>query len=69
MTKTVLAVDDMFCEHCVNTITKAVGALNGVSAVAVDLSAKTVTVEHDSGKASIDKIKLEIENQGFEVND
>jgi copper chaperone len=38
-----------------------------VSAVKVDLSAKTVTVEHDLGKTDVPKIKNEIEEQGFDV--
>jgi copper chaperone CopZ len=40
MAKTVLSVDGMSCDHCVRAITKAVGALPGVSHVAVDLNAK-----------------------------
>jgi copper chaperone len=57
----------MSCEHCVKAITKAVGSLDGVSEVKVDLDAKTVTVTHDAAKAPLDKIKSEIEDQGYEV--
>lgn len=67
MEKTVLVVDGMSCDHCVKAITKAVGALPGVSAVAVDLSSKTVTVEHDLVQAPIDKIKYQIEEQGYDI--
>ena len=67
MGKTVLKVDGMSCEHCVKAITNAVGALPGVSGVAVDLKTKSVTVEHDPEKSPLDKIKLEIEDQGYEV--
>jgi copper chaperone len=67
MEKTVLNVDGMSCEHCVKTITKAVGALDGVGEVAVNLEAKTVTVEHDPAVATIDKIKFEIEDQGYDI--
>ena len=67
MTKTVFKVDGMSCGHCVKSITKAVGALDGVFGVTADLSAKTVTVEHDPGQASTGKIKSGIEEQGFEV--
>ena len=67
MEKTVLNVDGMACEHCVKAITKAVGALPGVSRVSVDLKGKTVTVEYDSAQATLDKIKAEIEDQGYDV--
>jgi copper chaperone len=67
MEKTVLRVDGMSCEHCVKAITKAVGGLPGVSSVAVDLAGKTVTVEHDPAQSPLDKIKFEIEDQGYDV--
>jgi copper chaperone len=67
MEKTVLNVDGMSCEHCVKAITKAVGALDGVGEVKVDLDAKTVTVTHDVAKAPLDKIKFEIEDQGYDI--
>lgn len=66
MEKSVLNVDGMSCQHCVKAITQAVGALSGVSSVAVDLDAKTVTVEHDA-TLSLDKIKSEIEDQGYDI--
>lgn len=67
MEKTVLKVDGMSCDHCVKAITKAVGALDGVNGVIVDLDAKSVTVTHDPAKAALDKIRFEIEEQGYEI--
>ncbi len=67
MAKSVINVDGMACEHCVKAITNAVGALSGVSGVSVDLAAKTVTVDHDPEQASVDKIKAEIEDQGYDI--
>lgn len=67
MEKTILKVDGMSCSHCVNAVTKAVESLDGVSNVAVDLDAKTVTVEYDSDKVTLDSVKLEIEDQGYDV--
>lgn len=67
MAKSVINVDGMACEHCVKAITNAVGALSGVSGVSVDLEAKTVTVDHDPDQASVDKIKTEIEDQGYDI--
>ena len=67
MGKTVLKVEGMSCSHCENAIKKSVGALDGVSAVTVDLKGKTVTVEYESSKVSLDRIKNEIEEQGYDV--
>jgi copper chaperone len=67
MEKTILKVEGMSCEHCVSSITKAVGALPGIASVAVDLAAKSVTVEYDSSQTALDKIKAEIEEQGYGI--
>jgi copper ion binding protein len=66
MEKAILKVDGMSCEHCVNAVTKAVGALPGVSNVVVDLKTKTVLVEHDPA-LTLDEIKNEIEDQGYDI--
>jgi copper chaperone len=67
MERVVLNVEGMSCSHCENAIKKAVGALNGVSSVTVDLNGKTVTVEYESAKVALDSIKNEIEDQGYDV--
>ena len=67
MGKAVIKVDGMSCEHCVKAIKSAVGALPGVTAVAVDLTAKTVRVDHDPDKTMLEQIRLEIEDQGYDV--
>jgi len=59
-----LTVEGMSCNHCVNSIKKAVGGLEGVSNVDVDLKEKKVTVEYDSSKLEIETIKNAIEDQG-----
>ncbi|MGI6279655.1 MAG: copper chaperone CopZ [Acutalibacteraceae bacterium] len=67
MEKAVLKVEGMSCSHCENAIKKAVGALDGVAAVTVDLAGKTVTVEYDPAKVTLEAIKNEIEDQGYDV--
>lgn len=67
MERTVLKVEGMSCSHCENAVKKSVGALEGVSGVTVDLKGKTVTVEYESSKVSLDVIKNEIEDQGYDV--
>ncbi|SHI79332.1 copper ion binding protein [Parasporobacterium paucivorans] len=67
MTTAVIRVDGMSCEHCVKAIIKAVGALDGIENVAVNLEGKTVTVEYDPIKSPLDKINQEIEEQGYDI--
>jgi copper ion binding protein len=54
------AVDGMSCDHCVNAITTEVTRITGVTDVAVDLDAKTVSVtgepvDDDAVRAAIDE--------------
>jgi copper chaperone len=62
-----LNVEGMSCNHCVNSVKKAVGALNGVTNVEVDLKSKTVSIEFDSEKVNTEAIKDAIEDQGYDV--
>ncbi len=60
-------VEGMSCSHCENSVKKAVGALNGVGNVTVDLKTKKVTIEFDPAKVNVDMIKDAIEDQGYDV--
>ncbi|WP_425452735.1 cation transporter [Ammoniphilus oxalaticus] len=61
----VLKVDGMSCDHCVQTVE---GALRKLGANGkVNLVEKTVAVDYDEAKLSLDTIKQAIEDQGFDV--
>ena len=62
-----LTVNGMSCSHCENSVKKAVGALDGVDSVKVDLTNKKVSVEYDPGKVNPDTIAQAIEDQGYDV--
>jgi copper chaperone len=65
MKQVTLKVSGMSCQHCVNSIEKAlkeVGA-NGK----VDLKSGSVSVEYDESKLSLEAVKEAIEDQGYEV--
>ena len=62
-----LFVNGMSCSHCENSIKKAVGALNGVGNVNVDLGLKKVTIEFDPERVDLKTIKDTIEDQGYDV--
>ncbi|AZV42737.1 copper chaperone CopZ [Peribacillus asahii] len=67
MEKVTLLVSGMSCGHCVNAVEGAVGKLNGVSNVNVQLSEGKVDVEFDSSMVSLETIKETIDDQGYDV--
>ena len=62
-----LKVEGMSCSHCENAVKKAVGALNGVESVNIDLINKKVLVDFNPEKVSIETIKDTIVDQGYEI--
>jgi len=57
------SVPDMSCQHCVDAITTEVSAVNGVTAVEVDLDTKVVlVVGGDEGE-----VAAAIDEAGFDV--
>lgn len=67
MTQEILKVDGMTCDHCAETVTKAVKALAGVQSVNVDLDKNEVTVDFDANATPPGKISSAITGVGFEV--
>jgi copper chaperone len=67
MTSKIINVEGMSCDHCKMAVTKAVSALEGVSAVEVSLENKTVSVDFEEERLPIDAIKQAIEGQGYDV--
>ena len=57
------SVPDISCDHCVASITAEVGAVDGVTAIEVDLEAKTVAVTGGDNPAII----AAIDEAGFDV--
>lgn len=61
----VIRIDGMSCGHCSATVEKALSALQGVSSVAVDLGAKTATLQ--SADVADDLLKKAVTDAGFTV--
>jgi len=60
-----LKVEGMSCNHCVNSIE---GALRNIGVTGkVDLKGGTVQVQYDENNVNLEKIKQEIEEQGYDV--
>lgn len=58
-------VSAMSCQHCAQAITKEVSSVPGVRAVQVNLSDKSVRVEHD-GSVSIRALITAINKAGYD---
>ncbi|WBB77811.1 copper ion binding protein [Micromonospora sp. WMMD882] len=59
-------VRGMTCGHCVSSITKEVGALDGVSDVRVDLPAGQVTVTSETPLAT-DVVRAAVDEAGYHL--
>jgi copper chaperone len=58
----------MTCDHCKSSIESALGGIDGVSAVSVDLESKRVQVAFDDTRTEIARIISAIQDQGFDVD-
>jgi formate dehydrogenase gamma subunit len=63
---TTLKVKGMTCQHCVMAVKKALGYLDGVQKIEVDLGKGEVHFENSKGVAA-DKIREAIENAGYQM--
>ena len=61
-----LKVEGMMCMHCKASVEKALGAVPGVTAVTVDLEAKTAVVVCDASVAGSD-LCAAVEKKGFKA--
>lgn len=66
MENVTLKVEGMSCQHCVRSIEGSVSKLKGVASVNVDLESGTVAIQHEP-TVTIEQIKDEIEEQGFDI--
>ncbi|MCG2729075.1 MAG: cation transporter [Acetobacterium sp.] len=67
MKKIILNVEGMSCAHCERAVKNAVGELDGVESVIVDLTGKTVEIEYNSDKLTFESFKAAIEEEDFKV--
>lgn len=63
----ILKVEGMTCQHCVQTVSEAIGKLAGVQSVAVDLDQKSVTIDFDEAQTNVDAVSDKVVEAGFEV--
>ncbi|MEB0032176.1 heavy-metal-associated domain-containing protein [Undibacterium sp. RTI2.1] len=63
-----LKVTGMTCGGCINTVTKALKAVSGVSEVNVSLAEGEATVQFDEARSSPDQLKAAIEEAGYGID-
>ena len=67
MTQESLKVEGMTCQHCVETITEALGTIVGTNKVAVDLDKKEVQIDYNEEETNLKDISDKIVEMGFEL--
>jgi copper chaperone len=66
-TRAILEVPSVSCSHCKAAIEGAVGAVDGVRQVVVDVGEKRVTIDFDADRVSLDEIETVVDEEGYEV--
>jgi copper chaperone len=67
MESTTLVAPDISCQHCQHAIESAIGQIDGVKSVTVDIPAKTVHVEYDPQLVTEGKIKEVMDDTGYTI--
>ena len=67
MESTTPVAPDISCEHCQHAIEGAVGKVEGIKNVTVDIPAKTVHVEYDPKLVTEGKIEEVMDDAGYTV--
>ncbi len=67
MESTTLVAPDISCEQCQRAIEGAVGQLEGVSQVKVDIPTRTVQIDYDPQKVTLTKIEEILDDTGYTV--
>ncbi|KAF2364187.1 Heavy metal-associated domain copper ion-binding [Trinorchestia longiramus] len=65
MSVTVLSVDGMTCQSCVQSIESRIGGMEGISKISVQLTPGRATVHHDASKISPQQVCEAIDDMGF----
>ena len=58
---------DISCEHCQKAIEGAIGKLEGVRKVNVDIPTKTVYIDYDPEIVTLTKIEEVLDDMGYTV--
>jgi copper chaperone CopZ len=62
-----ISVPEISCAACKNAIEGALAPVDGVASAVVDIDAKTVRVDFDAARITVDRLVAVIEEQGYQV--
>jgi copper chaperone len=68
MKKTTMRVEGMTCDHCVQSISRALQEMEGVTRAAVSLDQKTAVVEHQDDKPTPEQMLAVIDEEGYSAS-
>ena len=66
MRKIKIQVKGMTCQHCVRAVEQALSALDGITAVQVDLEKGLVELTCDENRCDLSRIEAVIKEEGYE---
>ena len=69
MKQELIKVEGMTCQHCVQTIMKALKKIPGLNAIDVSLDNKEVKVCFDDKEINLQEITKKIVEVGFEISE
>lgn len=69
VSKVILTVPDISCEHCQRAIEGVLGKEAGVVAVRVDVPTKQVFLDYDPATISLDAVAAILDDEGYVVQD
>ncbi len=61
------SVPDISCEHCERAVKNALGAVDGIQQVDVDIPGKTVDVLYNPSAVSVDQMKDVLAEEDYPV--
>jgi copper chaperone len=67
MSQATLEAPDISCDHCIQTIERAVNKLPGARFLSGNPEGKIVTVEFDPSTVSLETIEAALEDEGYPV--
>jgi copper chaperone CopZ len=67
VTRAILEVLDISCEHCEPTVRSTLEPIGGVQAVRVDVAARSVTVDYDDGAVTIGQLSDALAGEDYPV--
>ena len=62
-----LSVPDISCEHCERAVKNALGSVEGIQQVDVDIPGKTVEVRYDPSAVGVDRMKDVLAEEDYPV--